>query len=114
MKRRFSRSILSSIILGLFVAAFAFAPVAGAVEWSEWEYEPGEGLHREEWYDPSDWFDRPGEGISYEADWWDYSYRYNDPSGYYGYYEPYGYGYVDRDYNYYTNEWYDDRELFDF
>ena len=34
-------------------------------EYDELEYEPNEGLHEEEWYDPSDWFDT-NPGISYE------------------------------------------------
>jgi hypothetical protein len=47
---------------------------------SEWEYEPDEGYHREEWYDPSDWFDT-GVGVSYEDmddAYDDYDYDYNN------------------------------------
>ena len=35
----------------------------------EYEYESGEGLHQEEWYDPSDWFDND-QGVDYERDDW--------------------------------------------
>ncbi len=34
---------------------------------TEWEYEPGEGYHQEEWYDPGDWFNEDDK-ISYESD----------------------------------------------
>lgn len=44
------------------------APGSRAQDLDDYEYEPGEGLHEEEWYDPSDWFDEEGEGIDYEAD----------------------------------------------
>lgn len=59
-------------VLGL--GALLAAPMAPG---QEYEYEPGEGLHREEWYDPSDWFDT-SPGTDYEADWWDYSSTYDD------------------------------------
>ncbi len=81
----------------------------------EYEYEADEGLHQEEWYDPSDWFTTGG-GVDYESDWNDfyYGYDYYDPwyelqsnygvSPYYNDpmfdYDPYGY-------NYYTEDWYD-------
>tara|TARA_E500000318_G_scaffold42553_1_gene40691 strand:- start:18904 stop:19908 length:1005 start_codon:yes stop_codon:yes gene_type:complete len=55
------------------------------------EYEPGEGVHEEEWYDPTDWWDddfdgRRGPTLDYEYDdWgtdsdWDDDYRDNDQS----------------------------------
>ncbi len=123
MKRNLARKIFSFVIAAFFIAALTQAMPAKAVDWSEWEYEAGEGLHQEEWYDPTDWFDTAGEGISYETDWYDYSYGYNEPYGSYGYYdydyyEPYSYyGYYepyDYDYSYYTNDWYGDEGLFDF
>lgn len=72
--------------------------MAAAQPASEMEWEPGEGYHEEEWYDPSDWFDEPGEGVSYEYDGWydDYDYDYND---YYGY--NYDWGYDPYDHSYY-------------
>lgn len=36
-------------------------------DWSGYEYEQGQGLHREEWYDPTDWLDS-GQGVSFEED----------------------------------------------
>ena len=34
----------------------------------EYEYEADEGLHQEEWYDPSDWFDYEDGSVDYEED----------------------------------------------
>ncbi|MFO7964045.1 MAG: hypothetical protein R6U50_09015 [Desulfobacterales bacterium] len=122
-------------IPALFIIAFAalmlivYAPgIAEAIDQSEYEYESYEGLHQEEWYDPSDWFDEEGEGISYETDWYDYTYAWDDyydedVYGYYDYYEDDEYldddvdngyydDYDDWDYDYYTDEWYEDEDLF--
>jgi hypothetical protein len=55
----------------------------GGVDWGEYEWDPSSGLHREEWYDPSDWFD-DDESVEYE----DYGPLGTDEYGYYG-----GYGY---------------------
>ncbi len=86
---------------------------------SEYEYEPGEGLHREEWYDPSDWFDREDDGISYETDWYDNTYGYGKyyDDNVFGYYEDdfYDFGYEEfdeYDYDYYTDDWYDGEGAF--
>ena len=117
------------LVLFSILALLVYLPgAAHAFDASEYEYEADEGLHEEEWYDPSDWFDTPGEGISYESDWYDSTYGYTDDYyddnlyGYYGngYYDygndfydaPYGAGY-DYDYNYYTNDWYRDGGVFD-
>lgn len=66
-------------------------------ERDELEYEPGEGLHEEEWYDPSDWIDFD-EGVEYENDYDDYEYGYydddyGDDDWFYDYYD-YGYDYA--------------------
>ena len=66
-------------------------------ELEDLEYEPGEGLHEEEWYDPSDWIDFD-EGIEYEYDDYDYEYGYYDDAyadddWFYDYYD-YGYDYL--------------------
>lgn len=63
----------------------AFAQTASA-QWERgyqpdehYEYEPDEGWHEEEWYDPTDWFDdRP---YDYEYD--DYSYEAYQYDGHY-------------------------------
>ena len=87
----------------------------------EYEYEADEGLHQEEWYDPSDWFNS-GEGVSYETDWNDYYYGFDTNDGwfdddYYGYNEHYGVAPVFGDryetfdqptYDYYTEDWYNE------
>jgi hypothetical protein len=65
----------------------------------QYEYEPDEGLHQEEWYDPSDWFDNEP-GVDYETDWWD---TWDYPGTGYDYDYGYGYGGLDdyrTDYDY--------------
>jgi len=109
------------------LALFFWTPSIGyAIDKSEYEYEYYEGLHEEEWYDPTDWFNEDEEqGINYETDWYDSTYGYDDSAygynddsntfynpGYYDYYDYYndydGFGYPDYNYNYYTDDWYDD------
>lgn len=85
-------------ILAATILVF-LTPVILAQETWEYEWEEGEGYHEEEWYDPSDWFDVPGEGISYENGWTDYGY-YDD----YYYDDYYDYGY-DTGYDYYDDTW---------
>ena len=77
----------------IILLAFALIPRLTTLNAQEYEYEPDEGLHQEEWYDPSDWFDDTP-GIDYEEDWWDYPYGYTTPlydpedrTGDYDYYE---------------------------
>ncbi|MFO7965329.1 MAG: hypothetical protein R6U50_15500 [Desulfobacterales bacterium] len=113
-----SKVITTTFALHMFIAftvsaIYIYKPVF-AQDLSEYEYEEGEGLHREEWYDPGDWFDDEGEGISYEKDWYGYSYTYDDfenrdISGYYGEAEDAENGYMydyDWEYNYFTDNWY--------
>lgn len=71
------------------------------VEREGYEWEPGEGYHEEEWYDPSDWFDDDS-SVDYE----------NDNYGYYDdYYTPYyGWDYGADEYEYYD---YDNDYVFD-
>lgn len=53
------------------------------VEREQYEWEPGEGYHEQEWYDPSDWFNG-GNDLEYESDDWSgygtsgYDYDAND------------------------------------
>lgn len=91
-------------------------------DFEDLEYEPGEGLHEEEWYDPSDWFD-VSPGISYENDgyygdsyWYDDDYYSDDYYDYdeYGYDDDYFYdrrSWYDEDY--YTNDWWDGRDFYE-
>lgn len=99
--------------MAVFLMALGQPGTATAQE--GWEWEPDEGYHEEEWYDPSDWFDDDST-VDYEYDWDDYGYGYNDYA--YdeydygeGYYDDYGYGYDD-DW-YYTDDWYEDEGVFD-
>jgi hypothetical protein len=76
---------VSWLIGAALAAPLAFAQAASA---QDYEYEPDEGWHEEEWYDPTDWFDdRP---YNYEFDYDDYEYddydydydnRYYDDAG---------------------------------
>jgi hypothetical protein len=67
-----------------------------AQDWDDYEWDPTWGMHEEEWYDPSDWFDTD-EGVEYEDYGWlgtdDYAYDYD--SGVYdgGVYDAYDYDY---------------------
>jgi hypothetical protein len=102
------------------------------VDWGEYEWDPSTGLHEEEWYDPSDWFD-DDEGVEYEdygplgrddRGYYDYGYDYGLYDGYtywdYGYgYDDYGYDYDygwdfdagDED-NYHTDDWDETNDAF--
>jgi hypothetical protein len=91
------------IITLLSIAGLAIAPLAAQAQ-EDYEYEPDEGVHEEEWYDPSDWFDDWGydEGtVDYETDYWDWGwydepyeayYYEGGPYGYNDYYDEYDYG----------------------
>lgn len=82
--------------LGVLVALLLAAPVVMAQDntLDDYEYEADEGLHEEEWYDPSDWFESDNDGIDYE---YDYDPYYTD----YDYYGESGY-----DYDPYRYDWY--------
>lgn len=87
-----------------------------------YEYEPDEGVHEEEWYDPSDWFDDDfnGASVDYESDWYEYSYNYDNDWGWNGsdgidydaYFDGYHDGYHDDEYGYdfWDSGWSDDYE----
>ena len=106
------RAMLIAAICGLSLSLCSFADTAHAQnEGESMEWEPGEGLHEEEWYDPSDWFDDDFDGISgpdtdyeydYDYGWTDYDYDYD--GDYYATYD---------DYTYDSDWWYDaDRSIY--
>jgi len=72
-------------------------------EREQYEWEPGEGYHEQEWYDPSDWFEF-GSDIDYEHDLYDYGYAYDE----YEYQDGYGYGDDAYDDTVYDDSVYDD------
>jgi hypothetical protein len=75
--------------------AFALA-VPHAIADEDYEWDSNWGLHEEEWYDPSDWFNDDDE-IDYEDYGYDDNY-YSDPVwDSYDYYGDYGYDYTDYD-----------------
>lgn len=43
-------------------------------DFTEYEWEADEGVHAEEWYDPSDWDLNPDRQIDYESDWYEQDY----------------------------------------
>lgn len=74
------------------------------------EYEPGEGYHEEEWYDPSDWFDDDFDGIDRN----DTDYEYDDVYGWGDYdYDDDNYTATYGEDSYDADWWYDaDREVY--
>lgn len=84
--------------------ALALALTAGTATAQDYEWEPDEGLHQEEWYDPSDWFNSD-DSVDYEYDWADWPYYYDTYSTAYwdGYYD----GYYDDEfgYDYWNDAW---------
>ena len=77
----------------LTVAGLAVVLSAPPLAAQEYEYEPDEGFHREEWYDPSDWFDTTP-GVDYESDLFDSPFD-GDPTDEYDYTDNYDYDYFD-------------------
>lgn len=96
-------------------AAMALLPLSSTAQLTaDYEYEPGEGYHQEEWYDVGDWFDGGGYEEMYSAGYDDPYYDSNywettgmsswDGAWYDSYdYDPvdYGYYYWDSD----ANKW---------
>ena len=81
---------LKSLKLASLLAALGLALAPTAIA-QEYEWEPDEGLHEEEWYDPSDWFNDDNQ-VSYEE--WDDAYEDDWDTTYYDN----GYGAYDGDY----------------
>lgn len=119
------RAFLATV--AMMTISFSMAGAACAIDESQYEYEAYEGLHQEEWYDPSDWFDDPDEGISHESDWFEYSYGpeseyHEDIRGYYmdDFYEEDYYEEYDNlprpqpleDYDYYTDDFLEYHEIY--
>lgn len=87
--------------------SFGFAATTTLPAQEGWEWDPQEGYHEEEWYDPSDWFDDDSTiDYEYDYDWNDYGWDDDYYGwGYYSdYYDPYGYYYAN-DY-WYGDDWY--------
>ena len=83
-----ARALVRPAALTALVVLVPTATSSALQDLDDYEYEADEGLHEQEWYDPSDWFDVE-DGIDYESDWWDA--RTSDP------YDPYDYDRYDRD-----------------
>jgi hypothetical protein len=90
-----SQCVTTGVIALLMASPGTFA--------EEYEWNPREGLHEEEWYDPGDWFDYDTPGVDYDYDWWNYPYYGYD---YDTYYDPYDYDY-DYDDDFYEPYTYD-------
>lgn len=67
----------------------------------EYEWDPTWGLHEEEWYDPSDWFNDDGKIDIEDVGTYGYDDTYYGDTMWsdYGYYNDYGYDYTDYDTN---------------
>lgn len=98
-----ARTISAAMLIGAVGAATTLVGVPAQVHADdEWEYEADEGLHEEEWYDPTDWFNDDNR-VSYETDWDDYyDDDYNTYDNTYANYDTYGY-----DYDSYYDGYYD-------
>lgn len=86
----FSRAGFAARNLALAGIAACAVAVPQAIADDEYEWDPAWGMHEEEWYDPSDWFNEDSQ-ISYE------DYGHDDPyytDSYWNSYDYYGdYGY---------------------
>ncbi len=67
MRSKWIYVLAGLLVAPLFVRA---VPVASAQD-TEYEYEYGEGVHEEEWYDPSDWGDDDSGTMDYGRDYGD-------------------------------------------
>ena len=74
------------ILLALLAAGLLLSNGPAAAQ--EYEWEPDEGLHEEEWYDPSDWGD-DNDGVDYEEDLEDDLYNWYDVDYWDDEFEPY-------------------------
>ncbi len=68
-------------VIGAALAAPAALTMTAAAQ--HYEYEPDEGWHEEEWYDPTDWFDNRPYNYEYDYDDYDYDYDYDYDNRYY-------------------------------
>lgn len=75
--------------------AFVFA-TPHAIAGEDYEWDSTWGLHEEEWYDPSDWFNDDN-SVDYEDDGYDDSYYTDTYWDSYDYYGDYGYDYTGYD-----------------
>ncbi|MEQ8822276.1 MAG: hypothetical protein RLY93_18735 [Sumerlaeia bacterium] len=121
--RKKTLALLGSGLLSLGLVA---APLTLTAQ-DDYEYEWDEGVHEEEWYDPSDWGDTAPytSTVDYERDNYYGDYFYDDTYDpyYYNYStDYYGNGYNTNTgtydntytyYDYYTNDWYEDTNGFD-
>lgn len=96
----------SNLLSGSAIAAATAAlglMAAPALAQQAYEYEPDEGWHEEEWYDPSDWFDdEPYD--SYMSETMDYEYS---DAAYDAYWDGYFDGFYDDvyGYDYWNPDW---------
>ena len=94
--------LAAAAALGLALAAPAAADETNV---TDFEYEPGEGVHQQEWYDPDDWFD---EDADHAID------RERDDGPFEEDYDVYEYDEYQYDpYDYYTDDWLDTPGVFD-
>lgn len=77
---------------------------SAGLEDDSFEWETGEGIHEEEWYDPTDWFNDDSGTVDYEYDSYDIydPYTYDSTNYDTDYHDEWDYNY---DYDYTTDDW---------
>ena len=88
---------LVAICASLLLVATVVPRAAAAENDTEYEWDPTWGLHEEEWYDPSDWFNDDGKIDIEDVGTFGYDSSYYGGPFWtdYGYYGTYGYDYDD-------------------
>ncbi len=108
------RSKIIAIIAacGMSLAAASFTVTTHAQNQQDhMEWEPDEGFHEEEWYDPSDWFDDDFDGISGPDTDYEYDNNYGWTDNGYDYDGEYYATYNNQEYD--SDWWYDaDRSIY--
>jgi hypothetical protein len=67
------RARTAAIVAAVCGLALAATPAAAQYDRGEWEWDEDQGWNREEWYDPTDWFDGD-QTVDYETDWYETEY----------------------------------------
>ncbi len=90
---------LLAIAASLLLVATVVPRAAAQENDTEYEWDPTWGLHEEEWYDPSDWFNDDGKIDTEDVGTFGYDSTYYGGPFWsdYGYYGTYGYDYNDYD-----------------
>ncbi len=99
LKKKIIRNYAGRLLAPVAAASLALSAAPHVFADESYEWEPGWGVHEEEWYDPSDWFDgEDGMNVEEVGNYgYDDSYYGNNVWSGYDYYGDYGYDYADYD-----------------